>query len=122
MSFTTIVNIADTTTLETTNLPLFPDIFYTYTTVLEDKTFVLSFLWLSRLNEWTWSMYDEDNNPLMVGRVLTYNYLIDPPLESGLTGVFILLPNMETVGKYEDLKYNLSEYYSFQYVYEPVIV
>jgi len=116
MSYKTIIDL-DSSVISTVPLQLFSDVYYSYTTILERKTYKLDFQFVSFSESWNMSIYDEDEEPLLMNQALVPSYPIDPPISSGLEGFFILVPVADNSnGKWDDLKWNLQDNYYFAYI------
>lgn len=101
-----------------TSLELQDEFYYSYTTVLEDKTYRITITFLSRPQEWFISVADEDDIPIISNRCLVPDFPIEFPAEAGLNGVLQLasLPK-EGYADWDNLKYELTSSFDLQYVY-----
>lgn len=116
MSYLTMLDVAEGDT-SIVPLSLFSDVFYSYTAVLEQKTYTIKILWTSNNEGWNFSLYDEDEEPLLVNKALSPMFPIDPTISSGLQGYFLLVPIADNAkGKWEQLKWELQNNYYFVYV------
>lgn len=107
----------DTSLLSIQPLSLFPDVSYSYTTTLEQKTYKISILWTVFNESWSFSLYDEDEEPILLNQALVPAFPIDVPILAGLMGYFTLIPVGENSnGKWDDLKWDLYKNYTLVYV------
>jgi hypothetical protein len=102
-----------------TELPLFNDPVYEYSTSLDGVSFRLLFVWNTYSQTWYLSVEDVNGNPIVSGVPIVTNYplLIDYDLsEHGLYGSFLFtpitplglspdIPNMRNMDKYVKLFY-----------------
>lgn len=116
MSYKTLQNI-DTKELSIIELPLYSDIYYSYTTTLEQKTFDIEIQFVSFNECWNISLLDEDKEPLLLNQALVPSCPIDVPFSSGLEGYFILTPTAEnSSGKWGELKWDVSLNYKLNFI------
>lgn len=101
-------------------LPLFNDTYYSYPISLEGNTYVLDFLFLERINDWTLSLKDSEQNPLVLGQRMTpdtelfFSYQVE-----GLSGYFLFTPI--SVIKPSEVSDNIQrpkDFYNLFYIYD----
>lgn len=87
---------------------------------LQGNSYVLEFIFNSRLNAYTLSLYDGDNQPIVLGEALLPNYpLFQDYALQNLTGAFRLIQKERILSEpYKTYPKSLSEYYYFVYTYE----
>lgn len=103
------------------NLPLFDDVYYTYSIALENNKFIVSFLWNERDKAWRMSIRREDQRPVVLGYkiVSSYPMMADYALEDdGLSGYFVLFPKSYENYTLNDSPEAMSQYYNLLYMYE----
>lgn len=105
-----------------TELPLFSDAErYVYGTNIENQSKQLEFYWNSRSSQWHMDIRNEDQTVVVQGVALVVEYpiLVDHPMEEfGLTGYFLLLPNIVNDPPPPDAGLEvLPMYYDLFYVY-----
>lgn len=116
MSYKTLQNV-DSTALSTIELPLFSDIYYSYTTTLEQKTFNIEMHFISFNESWNISILDEDGEPILVNQALVPSYPIDLPYSAGVEGFLFLSPIPNNAnGKWDGLKWDLSENFTLNFI------
>lgn len=101
------------------SLPLFPDADYDYGIALQGNSYILRFIYNERMKLYTISLYDADNNPIVVGEALVPNYPIffEYALYP-LTGYFWMEEKANIVSQpYQTYPENIDEYYNLYYVY-----
>lgn len=106
-------------TIQYIPLPLFSDSSYSYTIGLEGQNYKFQMLWNERAATWFFSIYLEDNTPLVLGERLVPNY---PVLEqyplTNLTGYLALIPKSDiNQEQYLSAPRQLDQYHSLYYVY-----
>lgn len=105
-----------------TQLPLSEtDVYYTYSTALEDSNFILTFLWNDRDKAWRMDIRKEDNTPVVLGYkiVSSYPMMADYTLnDDGLSGYFALVPKSKESGLLSSSPSAMRQYYQLFYVYE----
>lgn len=116
MSYATLALI-DTSELSVLDLPLYSDVYYSYTTTLEQKTFTVEILWTTFSESWNISIKDEDGEPVLLNQALVPSFPIDLPIAAGLEGFFFLEPIADNSnGKWDDLKWDLSNNYTLTFI------
>lgn len=101
------------------DLPLFPDMDYSYAASLEDSSYLLRITYNQTMQLYTIAISDVDLNMLIsgVGLVPNYPILLDYVIE-GLTGSFILAPNTDKpIEFYKIYPDQIHKYYTLSYVY-----
>lgn len=74
-------------------LPLFNNVKYNYSTVLEGNTYVLNFYYTERTKGWSFSLKDSERNDLVLGQRLTPNTVLFQDYRiPNLSGGFFLTP------------------------------
>jgi len=102
-------------------IPLFPDPAYSMSINLEGNSYKVEIIYNTRMALYTISLYDVDDQPIVMGEALVPEYPIfaDYALPN-LSGAFALIPK-ETVQSTEPYKQHpmkLSEYYNLVYLYD----
>jgi len=101
-------------------LPLFNEIFYSYSTALDGNTFTLEFLFVERLESWIFTLRDSDQTALVSGARLTPNTTLfqDYQLE-GIAGAFYFTPktDLNIEDALEQIR-NPRDFFTLYYVYE----
>lgn len=116
MSYKTLLDV-DTSELSQIELPLYSDIYYTFTTILEQKTFNIEIQFVSFSESWNISILDEDQEPVLMNQALVPSYPIDLPYAAGVEGFLFLEPIAENAnGKWDDLKWDLSTNYTLNFI------
>lgn len=102
-------------------LPLYQDIYYTYSIGLETSKYVFTFLWNDRAKSWHMDIRKEDQTPVVLGikMVSSFPLMADYTLEDhDITGYFVLMPKTREMGILSDNPNNMAQYYRLYYVYE----
>ncbi|QDP60435.1 MAG: hypothetical protein GOVbin1096_63 [Prokaryotic dsDNA virus sp.] len=101
-------------------LPLYNDINYTYSTVLEGNTYSLKFLYLERIHGWTLTLKDSNRNVLVAGQRLTPDTrLFESYRLPNLTGYFVFTTkSTEEPAEGTNSILKPKDFYDFYYVYE----
>lgn len=103
------------------DLPLFDDPYYEYTVALEENSYIMEFLYNSRMELYTLKLKTEDDVTLFSGVAVVPLYPIgaDYAIEN-LSGTFLLLPKSENIlsEAYKEYPNKISQYYDLVYVYE----
>lgn len=116
MSYKTLLDV-DTSELSQIELPFYSDIYYTFTTILEQKTFNIEIQFVSFSESWNISILDEDQEPVLMNQALVPSYPIDLPYAAGVEGFLFLEPIAENAnGKWNDLKWDLSANYTLNFI------
>lgn len=98
-------------------LPLYSDVYYSYTITLEQKTFDIEILWTVFSESWNISVKDQDGEPILINQALVPSFPIDLPIEAGLQGFFFLEPvAANSNGKWDSLKWDLSNNYTLTFI------
>ena len=101
-----------------TELTLQNDFYYSYTTILEDKTYRITIVFLTRPQEWFISVDDEDDLPVISNRCLVPDFPIEFPADAGLNGVLQLVSKApDGYVFWDDLKYDITTGFNLQYIY-----
>lgn len=104
-----------------TELPLFSDPYFEYTTPLEDENFVITFRWNERSMDWYLEVFKEDLTPVIKSMKLVSYYPVMADFafkESGLSGYFTLVDSGDKVSNKLKLgPQSLSQYYRLFYTY-----
>lgn len=101
------------------SLPLFADADYEYSVALQGNSYVLRFIYNERMKLYTISLYDADNNPIVVGEALVPNYpMFFEYALYPLTGYFWMEEKAAIISQpYKVYPENINEYYNLYYVY-----
>ena len=104
------------------SLPLYPDPYYTYAVALQDVSYNLEFIYNERTQLYSLSLYDQNNNPIVLGEALVPNYPIfkDYALFP-LTGFFWMEEKADIISEpYKVYPESIDQYYSLYYIYDEV--
>lgn len=102
------------------SLPLFPDAYYTYGIALQGVSYILEFTYNERAQLYFLSLYDADNNPIVLGEALVPNYpLFKDYALFPMTGFFWMEEKADIISEpYKVYPDSLDQYYNFWYNYE----
>lgn len=109
-------------TTEFISLALFPDADYTYAVALQGVSYNLEFIYNERIQLYSLSLYDQNNNPIVLGEALVPNYPIfkDYALFP-LTGFFWMEEKADIISEpYKVFPDSIDQYYNLFYIYEQV--
>lgn len=101
-------------------LPLFPDSHYTYAVALQDVSYNLEFIYNERTQLYSLSLYDQNNNPIVLGEALVPNYPIFKDYAIfPLTGFFWMEEKADIISEpYKVYPDSIDQYYNLFYIYE----
>jgi len=101
-------------------LPLYdlPD--YSYSCSLQGESYILRFIYNTRMKLYTLYLYDLDRTPIIEGVALVPNYPVMADYAiSGLTGRFIMFPKEDIESlPYQQYPESLSKYYYLIYFHK----
>jgi len=103
------------------DIPLFDLPYYDMSISLEGNSYSLEFMYNTRMELYTFSLYGVDKSPIILGEALVPNHpLFADYAISDMTGFFLLLPKEEVVDTEPYKRYpdKLFKYYDFVYVYD----
>ncbi|MNN55950.1 hypothetical protein D3C81_1708560 [compost metagenome] len=102
------------------SLPLFSDAFYTYSVALEGNSYNLEFTYNERMQLYSFSLYDADLNPIVLGEALVpsypifFEYALFP-----LTGYFWMEEKANILSEpYKVYPDKINEYYNMYYIFD----
>lgn len=102
------------------NIPLFDSYWYDLSISLEGVSYIIEFMYNTKMKLYTISLYDDRQQPIILGESLVPNYplFLDYNLPN-LSGAFFLLPKeivreTEPYKRYPD---QIHKYYNFYYAY-----
>lgn len=102
------------------SLPLFSDADYEYSIALQGDSYILRFIYNERMQLYTISLYDADNNPIIIGEALVPSYPIF--LEYAiypLTGYFYMEEKANILSEpYKVYPDQIDQYYWLYYIYD----
>lgn len=103
-------------------LPLFPDSHYTYAVALQDVSYNLEFIYNERTQLYSLSLYDQNNNPIVLGEALVPNYPIFKDYAIfPLTGFFWMEEKADIISEpYKAYPDSIDQYYNLFYIYDEV--
>lgn len=101
-------------------LPLFPEPDYTYAVALQDVSYNLEFIYNERTQLYSLSLYDQNNNPIVLGEALVPNYPIFKDYAIfPLTGFFWMEEKADIISEpYKVYPDSIDQYYNLFYIYE----
>lgn len=102
------------------DIPIINYPFYDLSISLEGNSYILEFCYNSRMELYTFSLYDADREPIILGEALVPEYpmFLDYAIPA-LSGYFVLLKKENINSQpYKDYPQNLADYYYFMYVYD----
>lgn len=101
------------------SLPLFSDSYYEYSIALQEDSYILRFIYNERMQLYTISLYDADNNPIVVGEALVpsypifFEYALYP-----LTGYFYMEEKANILSEpYKVYPDQIHQYYDLYYIF-----
>lgn len=102
------------------SLPLYSDPDYTYAVALQDVSYNLEFIYNERTQLYSISLYDQDNNPIVLGEALVPNYPIFKDYAIfPLTGFFWMEEKADIISEpYKAYPDSIDQYYNLFYIYE----
>jgi hypothetical protein len=97
-------------------LPLYNDSFYSYTTIIENKTYTLKFLYNTKAEKWFMSIYDENVSPILESIAVLPFTLFPYSYDLPFKGFFYTqsdVPNAREL--YEESPRNMAKYFYLEY-------
>ena len=99
------------------DIPIIDEPFYDLSIALEGNSYILEFTYNERMRLYTFSLYDAERNPIILGECLVPEYPIfeDYAIEN-LTGYFYLTKKSTLVSEpYKEFPDSLSQFYYMVY-------
>lgn len=90
---------------------------FTGTASLEGESYTYEVMFATKQEQWYISLWDKDSLPIISGKALLPEVMIDVPVSSKLKGVFYLAGPTNGYGKWDTLKYDLANNYQLYYIY-----
>src|SRR5574343_474679 len=84
---------------------------------LEGESYTYEIMFATKQEQWYISLWDKDSLPIISGKALLPEVMIDVPVSSKLKGVFYLAGPTNGYGKWDTLKYDLANNYQLYYIY-----
>lgn len=102
------------------SLPLYSDPDYTYAVALQGVSYNLEFIYNERTQLYSLSLYDQDNDPIVLGEALVPNYPIFKDYAIfPLTGFFWMEEKADIISEpYKAYPDSIDQYYNLFYIYE----
>lgn len=100
------------------DVPLLDEPFYDLSISLEGNSYIIQFTYVERMNLYTMSLFDSDNNPIVQGIAVVPEYpiMLDYAIPD-LSGYFLLTKKATLLSEpYKTYPDKLSEYYWMMYV------
>ena len=106
--------------LKYVDLPLFSDDFYDYPISLEGDSYILEFMYNSRMKLYIFNLYSADNTPIILGQALVPSFpLLGDYAIEGLSGYFWMEEKADIVHQpYKEYPDKIDKYYNFYYIYD----
>lgn len=104
------------------SLPLYSDPDYTYAVALQGVSYNLEFIYNERTQLYSLSLYDQDNDPIVLGEALVPNYPIFKDYAIfPLTGFFWMEEKADIISEpYKAYPDSIDQYYNLFYIYDEV--
>jgi hypothetical protein len=101
-------------------LPLYSDSDYSYSTVLDGKTYIIRIYFVQKTNSWYMSLFNESKAPVVSGiRLIPSFPLLQEHSLSELSGIFLLISKSDnTSEEYLTKSRYLNQYYELYYISE----
>lgn len=100
------------------DIPIIDEPFYDLSISLEGNSYIIQFTYVERMNLYTMSLFDSDNNPIVQGIAVVPEYpiMLDYAIPD-LSGYFLLTKKATLLSEpYKTYPDKLSEYYWMMYV------
>lgn len=100
------------------DIPIIDEPFYDLSISLEGNSYIIQFTYVERMNLYTMSLFDSDNNPIVQGIAVVPEYpiMLDYAIPD-LSGYFLLTKKATLLSEpYKTYPDKLTEYYWMMYV------